>query len=168
MKKTGIFYAINTKKTNLIGKEIQEAFGENKPDIIPLEEASTQNFENYDNLVLGVSTWFDGELPSYWDELLPEIENLKMKGKKVAIFGLGDQVGYPENFVDGIGILANLFERNGSTIVGYTLPDEYEFEKSLALREGKFLGLVLDEENQKDLTSSRILAWVKNLKKEFS
>ncbi|MDD4514587.1 flavodoxin [Massilibacteroides sp.] len=168
MKKTGLFYGVNTKKTALIGKEIQEAFGENKADIVAVEEAGKKSFEQYDNLIIGASTWFDGELPTYWDELLPELENLKMKGKKVAIFGLGDQEGYPENFVDGIGLLAEFFEASGAEIVGHTSIEGYTFEGSRALRDGKFLGLAIDQENQSDLTGSRIAAWVKQLKKEFN
>jgi flavodoxin, long chain len=168
MKKTGLFFGAGTKKTALIGKEIQEAFGEDKTDVVSVEEAGKKEFELYDNLIIGVSTWFDGELPSYWDELLPELDSLKMKGKKVAIFGLGDQAGYPENFVDGIGLLAELFESAGAQIVGLTSPDGYQFEGSRALRDGKFLGLALDQENQSAQTSARISAWVKQLKKEFT
>lgn len=48
-------------------------------------------------MIVGASTWFDGELPTYWDELVPELESLDLKGKKVAIFGLGDQKNYPDN-----------------------------------------------------------------------
>ncbi len=168
MKKVGIFYAINTKKTAQIGKQIQEAFGNSLANVIPIEESGIKDFENYENFVLGVSTWFDGELPSYWDEFLPEIENLNMKGKKVAIFGLGDQIGYPVNFVDGIGLLATFFEKLGATIVGYTSLNEYEFENSLAIRNGKFMGLALDQENQSELSTARISSWVEQLKKEFS
>ncbi|WP_085536064.1 flavodoxin [Massilibacteroides vaginae] len=168
MKKTGLFYGVSTKKTALIGKEIQEAFGEDKADIVSVEEAGKNEFERYDNLIVGASTWFDGELPSYWDELLPELDSLKLKGKKVAIFGLGDQEGYPENFVDGIGLLADFFESAGAQVVGLTSTEGYTFEGSRALRDGKFLGLALDQENQSDKTSARIADWVKQLKKEFA
>lgn len=168
MKKTGLFYGVSTKKTALIGKEIQEAFGEDKADIVSVEEAGKKEFELYDNLIIGASTWFDGELPSYWDELLPELDSLKLKGKKIAIFGLGDQEGYPENFVDSIGLLAEFFESAGAQIVGLTSPEGYTFEGSRALRDGKFLGLALDQENQSDKTSARIAAWVEQLKKEFA
>lgn len=167
MKKTGLFYGVSTKKTALIGKQIQEAFGENTADIVSVEEASKKNFERYDNLIVGASTWFDGELPTYWDELLPDLENLNMKGKKVAIFGLGDQEGYPENFVDGIGLLAEFFEAAGAEIVGHTSTEGYKFENSRAIRDGKFLGLAIDLENQADLTAPRIAAWVAQLKKEL-
>lgn len=167
MKKIGLFYGVDTQKTALIGQEIQKAFGEENIEAIAIEEAGKKHFEQYDNLIIGASTWFDGELPSYWDELLPELEEMKLKGKKVAIFGLGDQVGYPENFVDGIGLLAEFFESAGAKIIGLTSLDGYEFEGSHAIRDNKFLGLALDQENQANQTTARISSWVEQLKKEF-
>ncbi len=168
MKKTGLFYGLQTKKTALIGQEIRNAFGESKTDVVPIEEAWKEDFEKYDNLIVGASTWFDGELPTYWDELLPELETLNLKGKKVAIFGLGDQEGYPDNFVDGIGILAEFFENAGAEIVGYTSTDGYSFTGSRGVRDGQFLGLALDQENHANLTPGRIQAWVKQLKQAFN
>ena len=106
-------------------------------------------------------------MPTYWDELLPELRTLNLKGKKVAIFGLGDQVKYPDNFADGIGLLADVFEGDGATLVGYTSPEGYKFDKSHALRGGKWCGLVIDVENQPELTDKRVKEWCKQVKKEF-
>lgn len=168
MKKIGLFYGGATAKTALVALKIQEAFGENMVDLIPVEEASEKEFKAYDNIIAGASTWFDGELPTYWDELLPEIEVMNLSGKKVALFGLGDQENYPDNFVDGIGILADSFSSSEASLVGFTSPEEYHFNKSQAIKDKLFLGLALDIENQPDKTEARILNWVKQLKKEFN
>jgi len=168
MKKIGLFYGTSTAKTATIAKKVKAAFGDAKIDIIPVEDAWKKDFEEFDNIIVGVSTWFDGELPSYWDEVKPELEVLDMKGKKVAIFGLGDQKKYPENFIDGVGLLAEVFELGGAKIVGLTSTDGYNFEKSYALRDGKFLGLAIDFENQQGKTDERVKKWVEQLKKEFN
>lgn len=110
---------------------------------------------------------FDGELPTYWDEFLPEIESIDMTGKKVAIFGLGDQERYPDNFVDGIGILAEAFVRSNAELVGFMPVNDYHFTQSQAVKGDHFLGLALDVENQSEQTEERILKWVAELKKEF-
>lgn len=167
MKKIGLFYGANAVKTAKIAKKIQDAFGEIKIDVVPVEEATQKDFEIYSNLILGASTWFDGELPTYWEEALPELTDIKMDNKKVAIFGLGNQADYPENFVDGIGILSEILETSGATVVGLTDVEDYTFERSRALRENKFMGLAIDQENQSDKTDERINNWVKQLKKEF-
>ena len=91
MKKIGIFYAAKADKTSWVAEKIQNAFG-TSAESVAIENAWQNDFEAYDNFIVGASTWFDGELPTYWDELLPELRTLQLKGKKVAIFGLGDQV----------------------------------------------------------------------------
>lgn len=167
MKKIGLFYGSATSKTASVAKKIQKAFGEEHVDIISVEHAGKKDFEKYHHIIAGASTWFDGELPTYWDELMPELDTLNLKGKKVALFGLGDQVKYPDNFVDGIGILAEEFEKKGASLIGFTSAEGYKFGKSGALRDGKFMGLVLDLENQEGKTDQRIAQWVEQLKKEF-
>ncbi len=150
----------------MIAKKIQEIFG-NGITTVDIEKAWKDDFIACDNLIAGTSTWFDGELPAYWDELLPELAELDMKGKTVAIFGLGDQRKYPDNFADGIGILARMFEKCGATLVGFTSPEGYDFSKSLALKGDKLMGLVIDFENQANQTNERIKKWVEQLKSEM-
>ena len=126
------------------------------------------DFAAYDCFIVGASTWFDGELPTYWDELLPELRTMKLKGKKVAIFGLGDQIRYPENFADGIGLLAEVFEEDEATLVGFTSSEGYTFERSKALRGEQWCGLVVDLDNQSEQAEKKIKAWCQQLKKEFA
>ncbi|WP_321479489.1 flavodoxin [uncultured Bacteroides sp.] len=166
MKKFGLFYGASTVKTAAMAQKIKEAFGNLDIDLVPVEQAWEKEFEKYDHLIVGTATWFDGELPSYWDEMLPELRSLDLKGKTVAIFGLGDQVNYPENFVDGIGLLAETFEVAGATIVGLTSPDGYTYSHSRALRDGSLLGLAIDDDSQPEKTEERIKNWVAQLKKE--
>ena len=148
MKKIGIFYGKETVKTASIANKIQELFGDSEAKMIPVEEAWEKEFEAYDNLIVGGATWFDGELPNYWDIIIPELKSLSLKGKRIAIFGLGDQVNYSENFVDSIGLLTKAFMEAGAMIVGQTSPEGYSFSQSLALKDGKLQGLAIDEDNQ--------------------
>ncbi len=167
MKKIGMFYGTETKKTNIIAQKIQQSFTGNTIDIIPVEAANKEDFEAYDIIIVGTSTWFDGELPDYIDEIMPELSTIDFSHKKVAIFGLGDQKRYPDNFADGVGIVAETLENCGATIIGKTSPEDYKFNQSKALKEGQFQGLVIDVENQTDRTEKRIKDWVNQLKKEF-
>lgn len=166
MKKIGLFYGTGTHKTASVAKKIKEAFGDSI-EVVSVEDAWQKDFEAYDYIIAGAATWFDGELPTYWDELMPKLLTLNLSGKKVAIFGLGDQVRYPDNFVDGIGILAESFITTGATIVGLTSSEGYHFNKSQALIGGHFSGLALDFENQHELNDKRIHEWVEALKAEF-
>jgi flavodoxin I len=167
MKKTAIIYSFNTVKTAKIAKLIHETFADKNIETVNVEDITSTNFLKYDNLILGVPTWFDGELPNYWDEFVPDIEDMKLKGKTVALFGLGDQKNYPENFLDGVGILGNLLEERGAKLVGFTSTEGYSFENSIAQRNNNFIGLAIDYENQGSKNKERVKKWVEQLKKEF-
>ena len=164
MKKIGLFYSFNTKTTKKVAQKIKEALGEDNVDEINVEELTADQFSAYDNMIVGSSTWFDGELPNYWDEFVPEIEDTDLSGKKAAIFGLGDQKNYPQNFADAIGILAELLSDSGAEIIGFTPADEFEYEYSRAEKDGQFMGLAIDTSNQAALTNERVVKWVEDLK----
>ena len=96
MKKVGLIYSMETEKTSQIAKKIAKEFAEGELDEVNLVEAWGDDFRRYDNLILGTSTWFDGELPDHWSEIIPKVKTIDFKGKKVAIYGLGDQKHYPD------------------------------------------------------------------------
>ncbi len=167
MKKIGIIYSFNTVKTSQAVKMLVENLGKENVEPVNAEDITAEKFMEFDNLILGVPTWFDGELPNYWDEFVPEIEDMDLGDKQIAIFGNGDQKGYSENFVDGIGLMADLLEDRGAKIVGFTSSEGYTFEGSRAKRGNKFSGLALDFENQPRMNKERIKKWVEQLKNEF-
>ena len=168
MNKTAIIYSFNTKKTGKVAERIKEAFNDDMVEMVNAEEINEALFMSFDQIIMGVPTWFDGELPNYWDEFVPALEDLDLSGKKVALYGLGDQKGYPENFLDGMGLMAKILENSNATLVGFTSVEGYEFESSLAKRGDQFAGLAIDYENQGSMNKERIAAWVESLKKEFS
>jgi flavodoxin I len=169
MNKTGIFYSFNSTKTAKAAEKIIAEFGPDfKIEPVNAEELTEELFLSFTNLILGVPTWFDGELPNYWDEFVPALEDLDLKGKTVAIYGLGNQVEYPENFGDAVGIMANLVQERGAKLAGHTLIEGYNYESSRAVEEDKFVGLILDQETQPRLSKERISNWVKDLKTQFS
>jgi flavodoxin I len=49
---------------------------------------------------------------------------------------------------------------------GFTSTDGYNHSDSKALRDGKFCGLMCDEDNQYDLSEDRAKDWIDQLKKE--
>jgi flavodoxin I len=170
MNKTGIFYSFNSNKTAKAAEKIVAEFGTDF-NITPVnaEELTEELFLSFTNLILGVPTWFDGELPNYWDEFVPALEDLNLKGKTIAIYGLGNQVEYPENFGDAVGIMAELVQERGAKLVGYTSIDGYTYESSRAVVDGdRFAGLLLDQETQPRQSKERIAGWVKQLKTEFT
>ena len=102
-----------------------------------------------------------------WDDMLDDIRGLDLCGKPVAIYGLGDQVGYGDNFCDAIEEMHSTFEAAGAKMIGYTDSGGYEdFSDSKSVKDGKFLGLPLDQDNEDDMTPDRVKAWVEQIKGE--
>jgi flavodoxin I len=167
MKKIGVFYSFASIKTHQQVKKIIKQFGADVCEEVDVNVATLNDFKKFDNYIFAIPTWFDGELPNYWDEYLPTIEDVNFKGKKFAFFGGGDQVKYPENFVDGLGIMAEFIEERDGTVVGFTSTKGYSYEFSRAERGDQFVGLALDIENQAALTNERVEKWVVQLKNEF-
>lgn len=167
MEKISLIYSFNSNKTAKVAEKIKDAFGSEATEAINAETLTEEEFLKNKVLILGVPTWFDGELPNYWDEFGPTLEDLDLKDRTFALYGLGDQKGYPENFLDAVGIMAGILEKKGAKIIGLTSTDGYHFLKSRALRDGKFLGLALDFENQATQNTHRVSSWVDQLRKEL-
>ena len=168
MQKIGIFYGSSSGNSEAAAQQIQKEFGADIATVYDVSSAKGNDLDQYTNLIFGCSTLEIGELEYDFEDFLPEIKSANLQGKKVAIFGLGDQESYPDSFVDSIGIIYEAIEDKGCQFVGKVSIEGYDYDESRAEVDGQFLGLPLDEENQDDLTSERIKRWVEQLKKEFN
>ncbi|NEQ21595.1 MAG: flavodoxin FldA [Microcoleus sp. SIO2G3] len=168
MTKIGLFFGTQTGNTETIAEAIQTALGgDSVVTLHNVADVELSDFDDYSNLIIGCPTWNIGELQSDWEGLYNELDDVDFSGKKVAYFGAGDQVGYADNFQDAMGILEEKISGLGGTTVGYWSTEGYEFNESKAVRDGKFVGLAIDEDNQSELTNERINAWVAQLKQDF-
>ncbi|TFI54747.1 flavodoxin FldA [Mastigocladus laminosus UU774] len=168
MSKTiGLFYGTQTGNTESVAEMIQDEFGKDLVNLHDISQVDISDFDEYDYLIIGCPTWNIGELQSDWDGFFPELDEIDFSNKLVAYFGTGDQIGYADNFQDAIGILEEKISERGGKTVGYWPKSGYDFNDSKALRNGKFVGLAIDEDNQSELTTERIKTWVSQLKKEF-
>lgn len=129
-------------------------------------------FAQHDALIVGTPTWNTGadsqRSGTGWDDLyygpLPGLKSV-LQQTKVAVFGLGDQVSYAENYADAAGELYDVFESLGCDMVTYAFTSQqgYEHEDSKSIRGEQFCGLLLDQINQDDLTGERVIAWIAQL-----
>ncbi len=169
MSNIGLFYGTQTGKTEDAAKTIQSALGgDGVVDLIDIADVEPKALEDYQYLIIGCPTWNVGELQGDWDGIYDDLDDIDFKGKKIAYFGTGDQIGYGDNFQDAMGILEEKISELGGETVGHWPTDGYDFEESKAVKNGKFIGLALDEDNQSELTDERINTWVSQLKTAFS
>ena len=165
-----IVYGSNGGETEEAAKKIQTAL-DLEADLLDIADAGVDCFSKYDKFIIGTSTWGEGDYQDDWDKIIDDFENVEFGGKTVALFGLGDQEGYEENFLDAMGNLHDIVKGNGATIVGDNWSTEgYEYDESTAENDdaSAFCGLGLDEDNQYDLTAERIEKWIGIIKPHFS
>ncbi|MGY2896353.1 flavodoxin [Deinococcus sp. UYEF24] len=123
----------------------------------------------HDILLLGCSTWYVGDLQDDWESRFTAFQTLDLSGKRVALFGTGDQYGYPDTFQDALGILGEAARRQGAILTGWWPTTGYDFEEasSRGVEDGRFFGLALDEDNQYKQTEARLNAWAAQLMQEW-
>lgn len=121
--------------------------------------------EAYDMLVLGTSTWGNGDLQDDWYSGVETLKKLNLHGKKVAVFGCGDSSSYSDTFCSAMKAIYDAAKEAGATIVGDEVDAAgYSFDASDAVVDGKFVGLAIDEVNEADKTDERIAAWIDAIK----
>ena len=159
--KIGLFYGSSTCYTEMVAEKIRDILGEDLVDLHNLKDASPQLMEAYSILILGIPTWDFGELQEDWEAIWPQLTQLNLKGKIVAMYGMGDQFGYSEWFLDALGMLHDHIAPLGVKFIGFWPTEGFEFTSPKPLSaDGKhFVGLALDEVNQYDLSEERIEQW---------
>lgn len=175
MAKIGIFFGTDTGRTRLIAKQIAKKLGDLADAPVNIGRTTLADFLAYDALILGSPTLGDGELPGQsvglsqpsWEEFLPQLADADLSGKTAALFGLGDQKKYPNEFVDAIGHLHDALAARGARIIGRWPTAGYEFAASQAVDGDEFLGLALDQHHQPVLTEQRIDTWLAQITPEL-
>ena len=163
-----IIYGSDTGNTEDVANMIVDLLG--ITEIVNVEDIEPEDWKSHKYYILGIPTWYDGELQSDWEDYFEEFKTIDFTGKTVAIFGLGDQLGYQEWFCDGIGILGEVILNSGGKLVGYTKNDDsydLDIEPKCLINSDTFYGLCIDEDNQSELTQERVEKWVNQIKNEF-
>ncbi len=170
MARIGLFYGSSDGHTADVAERIKQRFDRIEPDLVEVADIGVIKAEellDWDLLIFGIPTWNIGELQDDWDIFFPYLDDLDLSGKKIAIFGLGDQYGYTTTFLDAVGMLGEKVLQRGATLVGFWPTEGYQFEESLALDGDQFMGLALDEDNEPEKTDERLDRWVVQVAEEF-
>ncbi|XZR52860.1 MAG: flavodoxin FldA [Enterobacteriaceae bacterium] len=167
MNNIGIFYGSDTGNTKKIAKIIQNKICK-YAKIYNISNVNKKIIESYNILFFGISTWYYGEPQNDWFNFFPILKKINFSKKYVALFGCGDQEDYPEYFCDAIKYIYDIICPLGANIIGYWDNSGYFFEKSKSLlSNNKFIGLIIDEDRQPELTNIRINKWIIKLKKDL-
>lgn len=168
----GLIFGTDTGNTEEVGEKICEVFEEKgiKVEMTNVLEASTDLIESFDVVIMGIPTWDFGGIQADWEDFEQDILSCALTGKSVALYGLGDQFGYGDYFLDAMGWLNERVLKAGAKVIGHWSTEGYEFEASTAVNEDKtlFCGLGIDEDQQDELTDKRIAGWVDQVIEEIN
>lgn len=166
--KIGVFYGSTTGTTEDLARRIAEKLDVPSADVFDVSKLTEALVNEYDVLVLGSSTWGAGELQDDWYDGVKVLKKCDLSHKSVALFGCGDSDSYSDTFCDAIGILYEDLKDTHCKFCGATDTAGYTFDSSIAVVDGKFVGLPLDEVNEDSKTDERISAWAEQVKQEIS
>nr|WP_314997921.1 flavodoxin [uncultured Prevotella sp.] len=164
MNSTCIVYGSSTGTCQDLASRIATKLGVDSANVFDAGSISADQLNEFQNLILGTSTWGAGEMQDDWYEGVKALKAANLTGKTVALFGCGDCEGYSDTFCGGMGELYQAAKAAGANIVGAVATDGYTYDDSEAVVDGKFVGLALDDVNEDDKTDARIDAWVAEIK----
>jgi len=173
MKKILLIYWPEKGNVENVANKFLSRFEKDQLTLFSVAKINPEILSQYNYWILGSSTagshvWRDADDSYRWWEFFKLLDDLDMSTKKVAFYGLGDQILYPHHFVDGLGIFKDEFQKRNAQIFGYWPTSGYKFYDSEGYEDNHFFGLALDEDQQPELTDERINKWVKQLKSEFA
>lgn len=160
-----LFYGTQTGTTTAVAEQIQAVLSDVVTDVTGIWTAKVDNFSGCDFLILGGSTWGDGELTDDWADFWPQLDKIDFTGVKVALFALGDQYGYGHNFVSAMKILYDKVKSRGAIVIADRVSVQgFDYSHSESVVDGCFVGLVVDEVNEPEKTAERINAWAEQVR----
>lgn len=160
MKKTIVVYGSSTGTCEGIANDIASKLG---VEAISASKLSADIVAENENLILGTSTWGNGEIQDDWYDGLKALKSSDISGKTVAIFGCGDSSSYSDTFCGGMAEIYNTAKDGGAKVVGAVDASDYTFDGSEAVSDGMFVGLALDNDNEEYKTAERIEKWIASI-----
>lgn len=160
----GIYFGSTTGCTEEVANKIADNLGISTSDIHNVGTSSVDDINRYDTLLLGSSTWGCGDLQDDWYDFLDALSKQDLSGKKVGIFGCGDSDSYADTFCGAIAQIYDGLQDTGCTFIGSFSPTDYNITDSDVCRNGKFVGLAIDESDNDDKNQTRIDTWCELIK----
>ena len=165
MKKTIVVYGSTTGSCQEFAEQIAQKLGVN--DVMNVADVDADKLGEYDNLLLGTSTWGAGELQDDWYDGVEVLKSANLSGKTIALFGCGDADGYGDTFCGGMAELYNAVKDSGAKVIGQVDASTYHYDDSEAVTDGKFVGLALDCSESQGVSENRVDNWLDNIKTEL-
>jgi len=165
MKKIGMIYGSDGGYTENVCQRLAKYFEKDSIELIEVVDVNVEQISSYEYLIFASSTWHSGNLQDDWNDFSDKLDEVDFSNKTIALLSLGDQDGYGETFCDSLGIFYEKVKKG--KVVGRTSTKGYDFDDSIGVIDGEFIGLCIDEDTQDKLTDERLKNWYEDIKKYF-
>lgn len=121
MVKAIVIYGSTTGTTENIAQIVAQKMKSSEKDVAVKNAASLDSEEliDYDLILLGCSTWGDGELQHDFIGFEEKLRGVDLNGKKAAVFGPGES-SYPQ-FCKAVDILEEALKKCGAELISLGL-----------------------------------------------
>ena len=176
MNKIGIFYGTEQGMTAAMAQVMYRVLGDGiAGEPVNVNQAKVPDLLQYKALILGAPSYGVGELPGRttgsqegnWEEFLFRLDDADLSGKRIALFGLGNQQKYYDRFASSLIHLYQHVVAYRAEVIGAWSTDGYHFTRSHSVINNKFVGLVLDHHTQPEMTKTRITGWLDQIKPDL-
>ena len=93
MYKIKVIYGSDTGNTeHVIDTYLLSELNNYEVELIDVSNVTADTWNNDNFFILGIPTWYDGELQSDWEDYFEEFKTIDFTGKTIAIFDLLIQI----------------------------------------------------------------------------
>ena len=81
-----LIYGTDTGNTELVKEDLTKLLEKDDITVTNIAEITPKDWESHNYYILGIPTWYDGELQSDWEDYFDEFKTINFSGKRIAIF----------------------------------------------------------------------------------
>ena len=116
--KVGIYYVTTSGNGEVVSDYLMSIVGYDLADKHDISEVGFTGIEQYDLVIFGSPIWDHSYLESDWEDLWASFLALDLSNSTVALYGLGEQLGYPKWYIDTMGMIHDKLIAKGVKVVG--------------------------------------------------
>lgn len=134
MAKAIVIYGSTTGNTEILSGAVEKGLqkGGVEVTVMNVTKAELDNLGEFDLIVLGCSTWEEGELQEDFIPFYDAMTKDHFDQRKVAVFGPGDSEMYPDFFCEAITLIETKLKECGAEIVTESLRVDGDIDPALA------------------------------------
>ncbi|MBM7616411.1 flavodoxin [Alkaliphilus hydrothermalis] len=132
MKKVSIIYGSTTGNTERVAEMIKDNMAECDVTVANVCNVKDDMITSADLVLFGSSTWGYGEIQ---DDFLGFYESMNsglLSGKEVAVFGCGDNDGFPDVFCEAVNLITEKASECGAKVIGEGLKVDGDVDDNIA------------------------------------